>query len=75
MDLSPVKTFVWTSAPDTVAGYGTLEWPDPHRSTKKDWMSTDMYYDMKPTGAETIQVFSNCVAAPTYATVAPPAEG
>jgi hypothetical protein len=68
-DLSPVKTFSWTSAPDTTEGYGVLEWPDAHLSKKTDWASVDWYYDMKPTATETIAVFTGCVAAPTMVSI------
>lgn len=74
-DLSPVKTFSWTSAPDTVEGYGVLEWPDPHLSTKKDWGSVDWYYDLKATAVETVVVFNGCVAAPVMGAIPAALEG
>jgi hypothetical protein len=75
MDISPVKTFVWTGGPDTVDGYGVLQWPDSHLSRKTNWSSCDMYYDQKITGAPTIIVFANCTAAPTYAAIEAPEVG
>lgn len=74
-DVSCMKTFTWMNAPDTVEGYGTLEWPDAHLSTKRWWESVDWYYDVRITATETAIPILNCCAAPTMVTVPPDQEG
>jgi hypothetical protein len=69
-DLSSVKTFVWTAAPETVEGYGVIVEPKYPLSTKTTIVSTDMYWDMRITAPETLYTFTNCCAAPTYETLA-----
>ena len=56
-DVSALKTFVDTT--QGVDGYEALEFPDEHPSTKKDWVSGEMAYDMKVTGQDTIAVLRN----------------
>ncbi len=65
-DISSVKTFTWTGAPDTVDGYGVIVEPKYPLSTKTQIVSTDWYYDIQVTAPETLFTFSNCCAAPTY---------
>jgi hypothetical protein len=74
-DVSAAKTFVWTGAPDSVDGYGVMEWPDPHRSSKKDWVSADWYWDIKATAQETGYLFQNACAVPTFGSIPAPVEG
>jgi Ca2+-binding RTX toxin-like protein len=65
-DLSSVKTFTWTAAPDTVDGYGVITEPKYPLSAKATLVSSDWYWDMKITAPETLYTFSNACAAPTY---------
>lgn len=74
-DLSSVKTFTWSAAPDTVDGYGVIVEPKYPLSSKATIVSTDWYYDIKVTAPETLATFTNCCAAPTYITIAAPAVG
>jgi hypothetical protein len=74
-DVSSCKTFSWTDAPDTTDGYGVIEFPDPMRDSKKDWVSTDWYWDMQITAQETIAVLTGVVAAPTMVAIPAPVEG
>jgi hypothetical protein len=69
-DLSSVKTFVWTAAPETVNGYGVIVEPKYPLSTKTTIVSTDWYWDQRITAPETLYTFTNCCAAPTYETLA-----
>jgi len=74
-DLSAIKTFVWTAAPDTSDGYGVILEPKYPLSTKAMLVSNSMYYDLKITGPETLYLFSNVCAAPVMAPIAAPVEG
>lgn len=74
-DLSALKTFTWSAAPDTVDGYGVIVEPKYPLSTKTTLVSTDWYYDVKITAPETLYTFTNCCAAPTYVSLAAPAVG
>jgi len=65
-DLSSVKTFTWSGAPDTVDGYGVIVEPKYPLSTKTTIVSADWYYDMRLTAPETLYTFTNCCAAPAY---------
>jgi hypothetical protein len=65
-DLSSVKTFTWTAAPETVDGYGVITEPKYPLSAKATLVSTDWYWDMRLTAPETLYTFTNCCAAPTY---------
>lgn len=65
-DISSVKTFTWSAAPDTVDGYGVIVEPKYPLHTKAQIVSTDWYYDIRITAPETLYTFSNCCAAPTY---------
>lgn len=69
MDISSVKTFTWTGAPETVDGYGVITEPKYPLSTKTTLVSTDWYYDMRITAPETLYTFTNACAAPTYETL------
>jgi hypothetical protein len=60
-DLSVMKTFV--DATQGIDGYEVLEWPDAHLSTKRDWVSSDMYYDVKLTAPEAAFAFLNASTA------------
>lgn len=60
-DLSAMKTFDWSEAPDTVGGYGVLEYPDPDLAAKADIVAADWYWDTRITGPETLYTFTNCV--------------
>ena len=62
MDISAAKTFMDTSA-DGVGGFAVLEFPDPYPSSKQDWVSASMNYDIKLTAQETVYVGTNVVAA------------
>lgn len=66
-DLSALKTFTWDAAPETVSGYGVIVEPKYPLSTKTTLVSTDWYYDMRVTGADTIFTFTNTCAAPVNA--------
>ena len=74
-DLSALKTFDWAGAPETVGGYGVLEFPDPNLDAKSDIISVDWYWDTKITAQETLYLFSNCVAAPVMGAIAAPIAG
>jgi len=74
-DVSSVKTFTWSAAPDTVDGYGVIVEPKLPLSTKAQIVSTDWYWDLKITAPETLYTFTNCCAAPTYVSLAAPATG
>jgi hypothetical protein len=74
-DISALKTFVWTAAPDSVDGYGVIEFPNPHLSAKSTIVSVDWYWDTRVTAQETIFVIANTCAAPTMEAIAPPVEG
>jgi hypothetical protein len=74
-DLSGLKTFDWTAAPETVGGYGVLEFPEPNLDAKADIISVDWYWDTRITAQETLFTFTNCVAAPTMAAIAAPGVG
>ena len=73
-DVSALKTFDWTGAPDTVGGYGVLEYPDPYLSAKTDWISVDWYWDIRVTATETLYTFTNCVQAPSMVSIAAPTQ-
>ncbi|HEY4358269.1 MAG TPA: hypothetical protein VGN16_21160 [Acidobacteriaceae bacterium] len=60
-DLSVVKTFVDTT--QGIDGYEALEYPDPYPSSKKDWLSGNIYYDVKLTAAEAAFAFINASTA------------
>jgi hypothetical protein len=68
-DLSSVKTFVWTGAPETVNGYGVIVEPKYPLNTKTTIVSTDWSWDQRITAPETLYTFTNCCAAPTYETL------
>jgi hypothetical protein len=68
-DLSSVKTFVWTGAPETVDGYGVIVEPKYPLSTKTTLVSSDWFWDQRITAPETLYTFTNCCAAPTYETL------
>jgi hypothetical protein len=74
-DLSALKTFDWIGAPETVGGYGVLEFPDPHLSKKADIISVDWYWDTRITAQETLYLFANCVAAPAMGAIPAPVAG
>ena len=74
-DISSVKTFTWSVAPDTVDGYGVIVEPKLPLSTKAQIVSTDWYWDQKVTAPETLYAFTNCCAAPTYVSLPAPATG
>jgi hypothetical protein len=65
-DLSSLKTFTWSAAPDTAEGYGVIVEPKYPLSTKTTLVSTDWYYDIRVTAPETLFTYTNCCAAPTY---------
>jgi hypothetical protein len=85
-DVSCMKTFVWTGGmddkgnqlpgpPDTVDGYGVVEFPDPYRDSKRDWLSVDWYYGIEVTAPETAIPILNAVTAPTMGTIPSDIEG
>lgn len=85
-DISCVKTFVWSGGtdgqgntiappPNTVDGYGVIEFPDPYRDSKATWESIDWYYGLEVTATETAIPILNAVATPTMGTVAGDIEG
>jgi hypothetical protein len=74
-DLSALKTFDWTAAPETVGGYGVLEFPDPNLDAKADIISVDWYWDTRITAAETMYLFAGCVQVPTMGAIAAPVQG
>lgn len=74
-DLSALKTFDWTSAPETVGGYGVLEFPDPNLDAKADIISVDWYWDTRITASETLYLLTNCVQAPAMAANPAPVAG
>ncbi len=71
-DLSALKTFVWTGAPDTVDGYGVITEPKYPLSSKSTLVSSDWYWDVRITAPETLYTFTNTCAAPVMAAVAAP---
>ena len=74
-DLSALKTFDWAGAPETVGGYGVLEFPKPDLDAKADVVSADWYWDTRITAPETLVSFLNCVSAPTIGAIAAPVVG
>jgi hypothetical protein len=74
-DLSSLKTFDWTGAPETVGGYGVLEFPNPNLDAKSDIISVDWYWDTRITSQETLYLFSGCVQPPAMGAIAAPVAG
>lgn len=74
-DLSALKTFVWTGAPETVGGYGVLEFPKPDLDAKADIVSVDWYWDTRITAQETMYLFAGCVQAPVMGAIPAPVAG
>jgi hypothetical protein len=74
-DISALKTFEWLGAPETVGGYGVLEFPKPDLDAKADIISADWYWDTRITAQETLVVISNCCATPTMEAIAAPGIG
>ena len=82
MDISCLKTFVWTAAPagrapdgsnfPSTDGYTVLEWPDAHLSTKKDWASGSWYYDIRVTAPETAFLFQRTCTPAAFGAIPPP---
>lgn len=74
-DLSALKTFDWAAAPETVGGYGVVEFPEPNLDAKADIVSVDWYWDTRITATETLYLFTGCVAAPTMGSIPAPVQG
>lgn len=74
-DLSALKTFDWSAAPETVGGYGVLEFPDPNLDAKTDIISVDWYWDTRITAQETLYTFLGCCAAPVMGAIPAPVQG
>ena len=74
-DLSALKTFDWAGAPETVGGYGVLEFPEPNLDAKADIISVDWYWDTRITAQETLVLFAGCVTQPTMGAIAAPVAG
>jgi hypothetical protein len=60
-DLSACKTFVWTGAPGTSEGFGTIVERKYPQSSKATLASCDMYYGMVLTSAEAAFLVANAV--------------
>lgn len=71
-DISALKTFVWTAAPDTVDGYGVITEPKHPLSSKSTLVSSDWYWDVRITAPETLYTFTNTCAAPVMVAVPAP---
>ena len=74
-DLSALKTFVWTGAPQTVDGYGVIVEPQYPLSSKTTLVSSDWYWDIRITAPETLYTFTNVCAAPAMAAIPAPVAG
>lgn len=74
-DLSALKTFDWAGAPETVGGYGVLEFPKPDLDAKADIISVDWYWDTRITAQETMYLFAGCVQAPAMGAIPAPVAG
>lgn len=61
-DLSAAKSFVWTGAPGTIGGLGTLIERKSPQASKSDLVSVDFYYDQQVTAVETLYLIKNAVA-------------
>lgn len=61
-DISFAKTFVWSGAPGTVGGIGTVIGRQPDPTAKGDILGVDFYYDQKVTAVETGYLIKAAVA-------------
>lgn len=61
-DISFGKTFVWSQAPGTVGGIGTVVGRHPEPTAKSDILGVDYYYDLKVTAVETGYLIKAAVA-------------
>lgn len=60
-DLSAAKTFVWTGAPGTIGGMGTIIERKQPQASKADLVSNEFYYAPVLTAPETLYLIKNAV--------------
>jgi hypothetical protein len=61
-DLSSCKSFVWTGAPGTIGGIGTIIERKQPQASKADLVSVDFYYEQMITAQETLYLIAAAVA-------------